>query len=75
MIEGATVKVRFTDLCCAGALLSATVNVSGAAVTAVVGVPAITPLDAVRDKPAGNDPAVIDQVSGEVPPVVANVAV
>ena len=75
MLDDATLNARFTDFCCAGTLLSATVKVSGAEFTAVVGVPAITPLAGVSDKPAGNEPALIDQVSGGVPPVAANVAV
>ena len=50
-------------------------SVSGAEFSAVVGVPAITPVEGVNDKPAGNEPAVIDQVSGGVPPAAANVAV
>jgi len=40
----------------------------------LVGVPAITPLEGVNDRPGGNEPAVIDQVSGGVPPLAVNVA-
>ena len=75
MIDGATVKVRFTDLCCAGTNAVGDRERERSRIHAVVGVPAITPVEGVKDKPAGNEPAVIDQVSGEVPPAAANVAV
>ena len=74
MIAGATVIVRFTDLCCAGTLLSATAKESASEFVAAVGVPAITPLEGVNDKPAGNVPVATDQVNGAVPPVAVNFA-
>jgi hypothetical protein len=39
------------------------------------GVPEITPVLAVSDKPAGKDPELIDHVKGDVPPLFARVAV
>ena len=42
-------------------------------VAAVVGVPEITPVDATRLNPAGNEPALIDQVYGAVPPLACSV--
>jgi hypothetical protein len=36
-------------------------------------VPEITPVPLLRLRPDGNDPTVIDQLSGGVPPVAANV--
>jgi hypothetical protein len=42
-------------------------------VPAVVGVPLITPVLAVRLKPAGKVPVAIDQLKGVLPPVAANV--
>jgi hypothetical protein len=44
------------------------------AVAAVVGVPEITPVDATRLNPAGNEPELIDQVYGVVPPLACSVA-
>ena len=43
------------------------------AVAAVVGVPEITPVDATRLNPAGNEPELIDQVYGVVPPLACKV--
>jgi hypothetical protein len=45
-----------------GVLESVTSKVSGVELIAVVGVPLITPVDAVNDKPAGNVPEASDQV-------------
>ena len=42
-------------------------------VAAVVGVPEITPVDATRLNPAGNEPELIDQVYGVVPPLACSV--
>ncbi len=50
-------------------------EVSGSEFTAVVGVPEITPVEAVNANPAGKVPAVIDQVRGAVPPLAVSVAV
>ena len=73
MLDAATLNARFADFCFAGTLLSVTVKVSGSEFTTAVGVPAIAPLEGVNDNPAGNEPAVIDQISGGVPPVAASV--
>jgi hypothetical protein len=43
-------------------------------VPAVVGVPEITPVEAFKLNPAGNEPVVMLHVYGEVPPEAANVA-
>jgi hypothetical protein len=51
---------------------SVTVNVSGVALAAAVGVPLIAP--ALNDRPAGRVPLVRAQVYGVVPPVAARVA-
>ena len=75
ILDGATGRLKFTDFCSAGTLLSVTVKVSAFGFSAVVGVPVITPLEGVIAKPAGNEPAAIDQVNGAVPPVAANVVV
>ena len=42
-------------------------------VLAVVGMPLITPVDAFRLKPTGSTPTVIDQVSGDLPPLAVSV--
>jgi hypothetical protein len=55
-------------------LASFTVNVS-ADVVVVVGVPEMTPLEAVSESPAGSVPAVTLHVSGAVPPLAARVVV
>ena len=39
-----------------------------------VGVPLTAPVDALRDRPAGQDPALNDHASGVAPPVAARVA-
>jgi hypothetical protein len=54
------------------ASLTCTVN---DAVAAVVGMPEITPVDATRLSPAGNEPELIDHVYGVVPPFACNVPV
>jgi len=57
------VSVRVPVVVCAvGVLESVTSKVSGVELIAVVGVPLITPVDAVNDKPAGNVPEASDQV-------------
>jgi hypothetical protein len=68
------VKVRFTLADSAGLLASVTLNVSGELLTTAVGLPAIAPVAALRDKPAGSVPLVSDHVYGAVPPVAPNVA-
>jgi hypothetical protein len=42
-------------------------------VPATVGVPLITPVLLFKLRPAGNDPTVIDQLNGAVPPLAASV--
>ena len=42
-------------------------------VPAVVGVPLISPVDALRPNPAGNVPVDIDHVTGVLPPLDASV--
>ena len=44
-------------------------------VPAAVGVPEITPVPALSDRPVGNEPLARDQVYGGVPPEAASVAV
>src|ERR1035438_5668695 len=52
-----TVRVRLAEAVCAGAPESVTMNVTGATIAAV-GVPLISPVVALRVKPAGRVPAV-----------------
>jgi hypothetical protein len=67
------VRVRFAVAVCTVDPESVTLKVNGVAVTGKVGVPPISPLDAVRVKPAGSVPAVNCQVKAPVPPVAASV--
>ncbi len=59
---GAMVRVKFAVAVCAGEPESVTLKLSGVAVTWVVGVPLIKPVDAFSDNPAGSVPAVNCQV-------------
>ena len=68
------VSVRFTDLVCAGLSESVTVKVSGVALVAVEGVPAIMPVAEFNDNPAGSVPEVSDHEYGVVPPVAESAA-
>jgi hypothetical protein len=52
--------------------VSVTLKVSEA-VPAAVGVPAMTPVEELSESPAGRVPDVMLQVSGDVPPLAANV--
>src|SRR5262249_8626573 len=70
VVEGVTVMLSALVPLCAPAV-TWTVKLE---VPAVVGVPEITPVAAVRVSPAGNVPLAIDQVYGGVPPVAASVA-
>src|ERR1039457_7193101 len=72
-VAGAMVRFKFTVAVCAQDPESVTLNVSGVAVTGVVGVPPISPVEAFSAKPAGNVPAVSCHVKAPVPPVAANV--
>ena len=55
---GVTLRVRLTVAVCAGEAESVTLKVKGVALTTAVGVPPISPEDAVSDNPAGSVPAV-----------------
>ena len=57
-VAEAIVKVKFADFVCVGAHESFTWIVSAALLTATVGVPLMTPVEAFNDKPAGNVPEV-----------------
>ncbi len=59
---GVMVRVRLADCVSLVLLESVTLNVSGALLTATVGVPVIAPVLALRDSPAGKVPLVNDQV-------------
>ena len=72
IVAEAMVIARVADRVCAGLLESFAWNVTESFVTAAVGVPEITPVDAARDSPAGRAPLVIDQLYGETPPVAAS---
>lgn len=61
-VAGEIVKLRLTDLLCAGLLESVTVNVRALALTPAVGVPPIAPVDAFNVSPAGSVPLVRAQV-------------
>ena len=67
---GLIVSVYALDAVCGGMAASCTPTVK-LAVPAVGGVPVIAPVAVFRVNPAGNDPAVIAHVYGEVPPVTA----
>ena len=66
------VSVRFAFIVCAGELESVTLNVSGVALTATVGVPVTKPAE-FSVRPPGNVPEMSAQVYGEVPPEAVNV--
>jgi len=53
--------------------VSVTLKVMEVGPPAVVGVPEMTPVDALRDKPLGSVPDVIDQVKGRLPAVAPRV--
>ncbi len=59
---------------CAGLAASVTCTVR-LAVPATVGVPLITPVVALRLRPAGSVPLLSDQLYGVVPPVATRLAV
>ena len=56
--EDETVRLRLTDLLCAGMLESVTVTVSMVALAVSVGVPVIAPVDGFSVSPAGSAPLV-----------------
>jgi 20S proteasome alpha/beta subunit len=66
---GWIVSVKDTDAVCCGVPESATLNVSGVAVTADSGVPLTTPVAVFSVNPDGSVPEVNCQVYGSVPPV------
>jgi hypothetical protein len=70
-LSGATVRLSdCVALCDAGSLtLTPKLNVPD-----TTGFPEITPLEASKVKPEGNDPELTLQVYGVLPPVAANVA-
>jgi hypothetical protein len=70
---GVIVRESVTDFDCAGTPASVTVNVNCPLVSALVGVPAINPLEAFRVTPTGRVPLKSDHVYGAVPPLAANV--
>ena len=59
----------FAEAVFAGLSESVTVTVKFAAGPAVVGVPVIAPVELLRVKPAGSEPAVMANVYGPTPPV------
>jgi hypothetical protein len=67
------VSDRLAVAVCTGEPESVTLKLRGVAVTAVVGVPLIKPVDVLNVKPAGNVPEVNCQVYVPVPPVAASV--
>ena len=69
-----TLNDNTTDCVCAGVPESAMEKVSGELLTAVVGVPEMTPVAAERVRPVGNAPLAMCQVYGAVPPVAASEA-
>jgi hypothetical protein len=71
-VDPVIVRGRLIDLVCAGLSESVTVKVSGVALATAVGIPAITPVVAFNDRPAGSVPEVSDQEYGAVPPVADN---
>ena len=74
--ESGAVAIEMLSACvevCCGVPESAafTVKPNGLPV-AVVGVPLITPVLAFRPKPGGNEPAVMLQVIGTIPPLLVS---
>jgi hypothetical protein len=57
-----TVRAKVADAVCAVELESVTRNVSETWFAGAVGVPAIAPLPASSESPAGSDPPLSDQV-------------
>jgi hypothetical protein len=72
-VAGLTAMVRFADAVCMGEPESVTLKVRDVFADGVVGVPLISPVDALSVKPAGNVPTIIDQVNGVVPPEAVSV--
>lgn len=72
-VAGEIVSVRFTFIVCAGEPESVTLNVSGVAFTATVGVPLIKPADEFSARPPGKVPEMSVQVYGEAPPAAVSV--
>jgi len=69
---GLTVMLVGNVAVCAGVDASDTCNVK-VTVPAAVGIPAITPVAALRDRPAGSAPAEMVQFRGKVPPETVGV--
>jgi hypothetical protein len=72
--EATTVRLKTTDLVCAGVLESVTVNVKDGSLAGAVGVPVIAPELAFRVRPLGKEPEASDQMYGVLPPVAVSVA-
>src|SRR3989337_951338 len=66
------VMVKSFVAICWGLLASIALTVKRK-VPEAVGVPEMTPVPLLSDKPVGSDPLVIDHVYGEVPPLAPNV--
>ena len=60
-------------LLCADFSVSVTWKVTDIFDAAVAGVPVMAPVEALRERPAGNAPPTIDQLYGAMPPVAARV--
>jgi hypothetical protein len=71
IVDPYTVNVRFAVAVWLALSVTSTVNAS--AVTAVVGLPEITPVLVFRVNPAGSVPALTLHVYGEVPPIAVSV--
>jgi hypothetical protein len=69
----AMVRLRVALLFWTGEPESVTLKVKDAALTGTVGIPLISPLDALRVKPLGSVPAVNCQLRVPVPPVAVRV--
>jgi hypothetical protein len=69
-----TVRARVAVCVCAGLLESVTLKMSGAFVTACVGVPVMAPVAAFSVSAVGIVPLVRLQVYGAVPPVAVSIA-
>jgi hypothetical protein len=67
-----TILSAIVALCAVGELESVTLAVK-LKVPAALGVPEICPVEALRLKPVGNDPALTLHVFGLVPPLAASV--
>jgi hypothetical protein len=71
IFSGATIKIEVAAVAVFGVALESLTCIVKIEVAAVVGVPVIAPVDAVRFNPAGSDPDETLQLYGVTPPFAA----